>query len=130
MDRLRWISLFLVTFGVGCSRVSPGQGNAGSENPDSGAAQAQGQKIFLSRCFVCHGTNGDGQGPAATGLGANPRDFTDPAWQRSTTDDRIRKVIREGGEAVGENAAMPPNPDLQTNQVEGLLAFIRSLARP
>ncbi|HEY0794121.1 MAG TPA: c-type cytochrome [Chthoniobacterales bacterium] len=127
MDWFRRISLCLLAVGVGCSKVSPGRGEAGPENPGPGAAL--GQKIFLSRCFVCHGTNGNGQGPAATGLGANPRDFTDPAWQRSATDDRIRKVIRKGGEAVGENAAMPPNPDLQNDQVEGLLAFIRSLAR-
>jgi hypothetical protein len=73
---------------------------------------------------------GRGDGPAAIGLGANPRNFTDPQWQQSTPDERIRKVIKEGGEAIGESSAMPPNSDLSETQVNALLTFLRSLNRP
>jgi len=76
MGRLRRISLLFLAVGVGCSKVSPSQGEAGPGNADPVKAQARGKQIFLSRCFVCHGVNGNGQGPAATGLGANPRDYT------------------------------------------------------
>ena len=87
----------------------------------------EGQKIFLTRCFVCHGVNGDGKGPSAAGLGADPRNFTDPGWQKSVTDSRIETVIKHGGQAVGESSAMPANSDLSDNQVTALLQFIRSL---
>ncbi|MBV9490619.1 MAG: cytochrome c [Verrucomicrobia bacterium] len=99
--------------------------SAGSGQGES--LRREGQKLFQTRCFVCHGLDGKGDGPAATGLGANPRNFTDPQWQHSTTDDRIRKVIKEGGEAVGESGAMPPNSDLSEAQVDALVAFLRSL---
>jgi mono/diheme cytochrome c family protein len=91
------------------------------------ALRLQGQKLFETRCFVCHGRDGKGDGPAATGLGANPRNFTDPQWQQATTDARIRKVIKQGGEAVGESSAMPPNADLSDAQVDALTVFLRSL---
>jgi mono/diheme cytochrome c family protein len=89
----------------------------------------EGQKIFRARCFVCHGLNGDGRGPSATSLGADPRNFTDPAWQKQASDERILQVIRSGGVAIGESAAMPPNPDLSDAQVRALLQYIRGLAR-
>ncbi|MGA8659179.1 MAG: cytochrome c [Chthoniobacterales bacterium] len=88
---------------------------------------SEGQKIFLTRCFVCHGVNGNGKGPSATGLGADPRNFTDPNWQKSVTDSRIETVIKHGGQAIGESAAMPANTDLSDSQVTALLQFIRSL---
>lgn len=88
---------------------------------------SEGQKIFLTRCFVCHGVNGNGKGPSAAGLGADPRNFTDPNWQKSVTDSRIETVIKRGGQAIGESAAMPANSDLNDAQVAALLQFIRSL---
>ncbi len=90
---------------------------------------SEGSKIFQTRCFVCHGIDGRGHGPAAIGLGADPRDFTDPEWQARTTDQRITEVIRGGGPAVGESAAMAPNPDLSADQVQALVKYIRSLHR-
>jgi mono/diheme cytochrome c family protein len=92
------------------------------------AGQADGQKIFQARCFVCHGRGGKGDGPSATGLAEKPQDLTDANWQRSTTDDRIRSVIQGGGAAIGKTGAMPPNPDLTQEQIQGLVAFVRSLA--
>ena len=90
---------------------------------------SQGRQIFLSRCFVCHGVNGDGKGPSAAGLGADPRNFTDPNWQKSVTDSRIEAVIKHGGQAIGESSAMPANSDLSDAQVASLLQFIRNLGR-
>ena len=91
------------------------------------AGQADGQKIFQARCFVCHGRGGKGDGPSATGLAEKPQDLTDANWQRSTTDDRIRSVIQGGGAAIGKTGAMPPNPDLNKEQIQSLVAFVRTL---
>src|SRR5215469_18943246 len=71
------------------------------------AGQADGQKVFQTRCFVCHGRGGKGDGPSAAGLAEKPQDLTDANWQRTTTDDRIRSVIQGGGAAIGKTGAMP-----------------------
>ena len=92
------------------------------------ADQADGQKVFQTRCFVCHGRDGKGDGPSAIGLAEKPQDLSDANWQRTTSDDRIRSVIQGGGTAIGKTAAMPPNPDLTQEQIQGLIAFVRSLA--
>jgi len=91
--------------------------------------QSDGQRIFQTRCFVCHGRDGKGDGPSATGLAEKPQDLTDPNWQKSNTDDLIGVVIKEGGVAIGKTGAMPPNPDLNKEQIQSLVAFVRSLAR-
>ena len=77
------ISVLLVG---GCSRAPD------VEAPRVNAADAQeGETIFQTRCFVCHGREGRGNGPASTGLGATVRDLTNPSWQDSTSDETIAR---------------------------------------
>jgi cytochrome c oxidase cbb3-type subunit 3 len=89
---------------------------------------SEGKKVFETRCFVCHGRDGKGDGPSATGLAEKPQDLTDPNWQKSNSDDLIGIVIKQGGVAIGKTGAMPPNPDLTQAQIQSLVAFVRSLA--
>ncbi|MBX3025954.1 c-type cytochrome [bacterium] len=77
-----------------------------------GDARQQAQEIFAGRCTPCHGAQGKGDGAASKGLTPPPRNFSDPAWQQSVTDDHIEKIIKYGGAAVGKSPAMPANPDL------------------
>jgi mono/diheme cytochrome c family protein len=77
-----------------------------------GDAKAQAEDIFKNRCTPCHGPQGKGDGPASKGLTPPPRNFGDPAWQQSVTDEHIEKIIKFGGAAVGKSPAMPANPDL------------------
>jgi mono/diheme cytochrome c family protein len=93
-------------------------------SPDGGS----GQKIFQTRCFVCHGRDGRGSGPASQGLLQKPQDLTDQSWQRSVTDDQIKTVVRAGGAIMGKSGAMPPNPDLTNDDLNSLLAYVRQLA--
>jgi mono/diheme cytochrome c family protein len=57
------------------------------------------------------------------------RDLTSPAWQDSTSDETIGKVIRSGAAAVGGTAAMAPNPDLSDAQIQSLVQYIRGLRK-
>jgi mono/diheme cytochrome c family protein len=91
-------------------------------------SSATGEKIFQSRCFVCHGRDGRGLGPASSGLSQKPQDLTDPSWQRSVTDDQIKTVIRAGGAIMGKSGAMPPNSDLTNEDLNSLLEYVRRLA--
>ncbi|MBV9105519.1 MAG: c-type cytochrome [Verrucomicrobia bacterium] len=88
-----------------------------------------GEIIFQTRCFVCHGREGKGDGPASTGLGATVRDLTSRSWQDSTSDETIRSVIRNGAQAVGGSAAMPPNRDLSDLQIQSLVRYIHALRK-
>ena len=106
----------------GCSKSPEEDGRP----RDEWTSQA-GEMIFETRCFVCHGRTGKGDGPASTKLGAAVRDLTNPSWQDSTSDETLRTVIRSGARAVGGSTAMPPNPDLSDDQIRSLLKFIRGL---
>ena len=62
-----------------------------------------GHRSYEMRCASCHGHDGSGQGPAATGLAATPRDFRRGDFKyKSTpegqlpTDDDIDITIRNG----------------------------------
>lgn len=108
-----------------CAATSPGTARAEA----GGDAKAQAQEIFANRCTPCHGASGKGDGPASKGLTPPPRNFSDPAWQASVTDDYIEKIIKYGGAAVGKSPAMPANPDLMAKPqvVTELKNIVRSL---
>jgi mono/diheme cytochrome c family protein len=130
---IRITSVFLVLVVSASGFVSASRlARAGSREPSGlhvfdQASQTDGQKLFETRCFVCHGRDGKGDGPSASGLAEKPQDLTDANWQRTTSDDRIRSVIQGGGAAIGKSGAMPPNQDLNPDQIQGLVAFVRSL---
>lgn len=104
-------------------------GACGDKSDDADAA-AEANKIWQERCVTCHG-DGSGNGPGAAALAVKPRSFKDPAWQSSVDNERIKKVIVEGGASVGLNEAMAPNPDLKdkTAVQDQLVKKIRSLAQ-
>ena len=122
--RLPVFGLLSVLLVGGCSRAP----EESASHPDAAAAQA-GETIFQTRCFVCHGREGKGDGPASTGLGASVRDLTSPSWQDSTSDETIRSVIRNGAQAVGGSAAMMPNRDLSDAQIQSLVRYIRGIRK-
>jgi mono/diheme cytochrome c family protein len=101
----------------------------GPKSGDADAA-AEANKIWTERCVTCHG-DGSGNGPGAAALAVKPRSFKDPAWQASVDNERIKKVIVEGGASVGLNEAMAPNPDLKdkTAVQDELVKKIRRLAQ-
>lgn len=111
---------------AGCSKkdAAAGDGAQGS----SASASPEAKEIFTQRCSTCHGQNGKGDGPAAAALNPKPQNYTNPEWQKSVTDEELRKVIIGGGAAVGKSPLMPPNPDLANKPevVNGLVAIVRS----
>jgi cytochrome c5 len=86
------------------------------------------RKIYRLRCRNCHGENGRGDGPMAAAMPRRPRDHTDRGWQGTVTDERIAQVIREGGPAIGLSPSMPAHADLSPEDLQALVALIRSFA--
>ena len=87
--------------------------------------------MFATVCATCHGSEGKGDGPAAVSLNPKPRNYSDPAWQGSVTDDDIKKTILLGGQGVGKSPMMPGQPQLkdQPAVLDGLVAIIRSFGK-
>ena len=102
-------------------------GGGGSKVSISDQDHKEADAMFLNRCAACHGTNGEGNGPAAAALNPKPRNYHDMAWQTSTTDEEIEKAIVYGGAAVGKSPQMAPNPDLQSKP--GVVAALREKVR-
>lgn len=87
--------------------------------------------VFATRCALCHGAEGHGNGPGAAALDPKPRDYRDAAWQASVTDAEIQRAILEGGAAVAKSPAMPAHPDLgaRPEVLAALVAKIRAFRR-
>jgi len=89
-----------------------------------------GWALYDRYCLACHGSVGDGRGPAAPYTRGRPRDFVraDFAW-RSTplgqppTDDDLRAAIRHG--APGTSM---PGFDLAPDQIDQLVDVVKSFA--
>lgn len=99
--------------------------------PQGGGEPSEGQRIFRDQCARCHGLGGRGDGEVAATINPRPRDYTDPKWQASVSDDDLRKIIIEGGQAVGKSVMMPPNPTLKDKPhvVDELIAIIRQFGK-
>ena len=93
-----------------------------------GGAHTEAASIITDRCTVCHGDNGDGQGPSAATMNPRPINFHDAKWQKSVSDKTIAKAIMYGGSAVGVSAAMPANPDL-VNQPDVVAAIVQQIRK-
>ena len=76
----------------------------------------QGRKIFETNCAVCHQKNGEGKIGLAPSI--RNRDFLAIA-----SDEFIKTTIKEG--RLG--TSMVPRPDLSDNDINHLIAFLKSL---
>ena len=118
------IPLTLATLAGACGKTSePGQ--------SAGGQPSEAQAMFTARCAACHGADGTGNGPTSDTLNPKPRNYTDPAWQASITDDEIKRIILKGGPKLGKSAAMPGNPLLKDRPevLDGLVKIIRGFGK-
>lgn len=96
---------------------------------DSTAAPAEGESaegataaLFKTRCALCHGPDGHGNGPGAAALKPAPRNFHDKAYMSTRTDAQLSEVIHQG------KGAMPKWGGILTDdQITGLIKHIREL---
>lgn len=141
---LRALLLSLAILGVACNRSAddvrewraddhdhqsePDQGQvvgrtAAEEQRDNAAVGLAGLSevvivAWKRSCTSCHGMIGQGDGPQGAALHA--RDFSDPSWQASVTDEQIGVSIRRGKGSM-------PAFDLPDDTLRGLVRLIRLL---
>ena len=58
---------------------------------------SRGKALFRQNCAACHGTTGQGEGPASAGLGSPPRNFARAeGWKNGYQLTQIYKTLSEG----------------------------------
>jgi mono/diheme cytochrome c family protein len=97
-----------------------------------------GREKFQALCASCHGPEGKGDGPTGKALAAAgqpaPRDLSKGDFKFDTdgdgkagTDTDIKNIITKGAMAYGGSAMMAPVAGLSDQDLDNLVAFIRSL---
>jgi len=86
--------------------------------------------MFLELCSTCHGAEGKGDGPSASGLFPKPANFTDCAVMKKESDETLFKIISGGGQGVGRSTVMPAwGGVLSEQQIRELVKYVRSLCK-
>ena len=94
--------------------------------PRSLAAQTDAKALYGSRCAMCHGVGGAGDGAAAKAIKTPMPDFTDSALGAARTDDQLNASITNG-----KTPGMPAfGKQFKTEQIKGLVAYIRQFQKP
>lgn len=91
----------------------------------SKAAAERGHKVFLKRCYGCHGRLGDGRGPNAPEMLPRPRNLRNRRFFVNITDARLYESIKYGVIGTG----MPPWDVLTKQQRWDLIYFVRRLSK-
>lgn len=124
LGTLRGLTLVAVLVGW----LAPGVAFAGDA--------AKGKELFqgMGTCWTCHGQEGKGDGPASVSLNPKPRDLSKADFvydaNKSGTpgeDEDLALIIKKGPAAFGGSNAMPPFAHLSDQQIDDIVAFIRTL---
>ncbi len=83
---------------------------------------AEGKEIFLGRggCISCHGAEGKGDGAAASNLPIQPRNFTNPKFNKYRTPGEMMWVLKNG--SMGQTGRVPGTGMLPVVQPNGFIS--------
>jgi mono/diheme cytochrome c family protein len=93
-------------------------------SPVAAADVEAGGATFKTRCAVCHGSSGAGDGPMGKMLKPPPPNLSDGNRMAERTDEDLTKVITEGKDKM-------PSYDgkLSAEEIQNVVALIRTLAK-
>jgi mono/diheme cytochrome c family protein len=105
--------------------------------PNLGDRLELGRVLYTTRCQVCHGVEGKGDGPFMLGIstgeigvsGVSTPDFTSPGVFSDTTDKQLAELIQNGSKhaGVGLQSSSWWDRKLEPNEVEDLILYLRTL---
>lgn len=101
-----------------------------------------GDQLYKEFCAVCHGTDGKGNGPAASALKVNPTDLTQISRRNSNKFNELKmRSVLAGGEDISAHGTpdMPiwgdvlksisANPAFGQMRVDALVKYLQSIQR-
>lgn len=133
-SRIFWLGIS-VAFAFVAQQVA----HSGEAKPASPAVVAKGRALYQDHCAVCHGLDGQGQGPLTAAMKIIPADLTRISNKHGGTfpKAKIADVIRNGGNVLGHgSSAMLPwgvyfserrKPEVGKARIKALVAYIKSL---
>lgn len=89
----------------------------------------EGKKIFEQACAACHGSKGDGKGPASAGLTPPPTDFQKPLREWPNTKGNLEKVFEVISKGI-PGSAMIAWPQYSDQQRWGLTYVVTDFTGP
>ena len=86
----------------------------------------QGKLVYMNNCVACHGSAGDGRGPASVAIKSpKPRNFLEEKFKYGETKEEIFKTITNGVEGT----AMPSWSSLSVEERQSVVAYVMSLKK-
>jgi mono/diheme cytochrome c family protein len=87
------------------------------------ASIQKGKEIYEKKCALCHGIEGDGNGPASVGLNPKPTNFKESHGEKMTDGEHFWKVSKGKG-------PMPSfEKDLNEEQLWHVINYINMFGR-
>jgi mono/diheme cytochrome c family protein len=100
-------------------------------NPSTAASASKQDNVrsrYLSRCAICHGVSGRGDGYNARFLPVKPTAHSDAAYLSTRPDDTLYDGIHAGGSILNRSHLMPAwGETLAPKEIRELVGHIRSL---
>ncbi len=111
--------------------ASQAAGPAGGEDLPQLGDVANGKHLYNVHCAVCHGFDGNGDGPGAQDLDPPPAVHRDGNLMNSRDDEMLLRTVLGGCAAAGCKGSMPGFDDA-LGQVDAwdLVAYLRTLHLP
>lgn len=78
----------------------------------------QGKSLYDSKCVICHGADGKGNGPAAAALNPSPKDFDRPQFWQGDVDQKITDTVRNGHSPM-------PAFDLSDGEIKAIIDYMK-----
>lgn len=97
--------------------------------PGKHVSVAAGKDIYTTVCWVCHGLEGNGKGPAAKNLvDAKPRDFTRPDFVIEGREERIYRNIALGAAKAYHGPSYMPEwqTSLSPQQIRDVMEYSKT----
>jgi high-affinity iron transporter len=89
----------------------------------SAVRAADGKAVYDTRCAVCHGATGQGDGPGAAIFKTKPQKFTDPAFWQGNPDQKIYQAVTMGYHEMGKM-------DLSPDEIKAVTGYITQKFKP
>ncbi len=105
---------------------------AGGDRPGFDRMHLQlGRQVYTAQCAGCHGTTGDGKGPAGGHLNPPPRDYRNGVFKFTSTPrgskprrDDLRRILKYGAKGT----SMPAFRFLPEEEREAVIDYVMVLA--
>jgi mono/diheme cytochrome c family protein len=83
----------------------------------------EGKRLYEQKCRLCHGVNGNGDGPAAAAFSPPPADFATSSFWKDYDQKSIAEIIQEGRGRM-------PAFHLTSDEVQAIIDYMSQTFKP